>query len=57
MIAGDNTLFGATERAGRYTVTITATGFQPLVLPAIRVGKTADGCHVITEERRAALLR
>lgn len=37
---------GAGERAGAYTLTVTAPGFQPAAPRALTVGRTADGCHV-----------
>lgn len=37
---------GAGERAGTYTLTVTAPGFQPAAPRTLTVGRTADGCHV-----------
>ncbi len=49
----DNVLTGAWERAGRYTLRITAGGFEPLEVPGLRVSR--NDCHVNTLAIRAEL--
>lgn len=53
MASHDNVLTGAWERAGRYTLRVTAGGFEPLEIPGLRVSE--NGCHVNTLTLRAEL--
>ncbi|MBX2827918.1 MAG: hypothetical protein KTR22_07130 [Flavobacteriaceae bacterium] len=43
---------GAAEREGTYNISITSQLYTPANLNGITVGKTADDCHVVTEERQ-----
>ncbi|GAB5400911.1 MAG: hypothetical protein Aureis2KO_24960 [Aureisphaera sp.] len=43
---------GAAEREGTYDISVTSQSYTPATLNDIVVGKTADDCHVITEERQ-----
>ncbi len=43
----DNTFFGAGERLGTYTITVTKEGYQTFIAPPIDV--PANICHVITQ--------
>lgn len=53
-LPSDNVLFGATERAGLYTATVRADGYEEWQLSGIRV--TADECHVITRDLNVTLV-
>jgi hypothetical protein len=46
-------LYGADEREGLYTVSVTKTGYQPWVREGVRV--TAGACHVQTVHLEARL--
>lgn len=52
---GTKNFYGADERAGTYTITVTGTGYQPYVSNAVTV--TADRCHVVTQKISIALER
>ena len=47
-----NKFYGAYERAGSYTITVSGTGYQP---KTTTVTVTADECHVITQNVDIAL--
>ena len=53
-VFGDDTLFGAGERAGTYDVRITKDGYEDWT--AARVTVTADECHVRTVFLQANLV-
>ena len=50
---GDGEYAGAGERAGTYTLTVEADGFDTATVEDIVVGE--DECHVITESRDVTL--
>ncbi len=54
MMRVENWLLGAGERAGRYTATVTAPGFEPWSETGIRVDQ--GPCHVTRARLRADLV-
>jgi hypothetical protein len=56
--SGDSTSIGlAHERAGSFTVSVSAPGYRPFTASDVRVEKTPDGCHVQTNRIVARLQR
>ena len=52
---GDNYFYGASERAGSYTITVTKEGYITYESPS-PIEVRADECHVIPEVRDVTLV-
>jgi hypothetical protein len=53
LVVSSGNLWGASERAGNYAVTVSASGFEPWMMRNVRVSE--GRCHVITTELTAEL--
>jgi len=51
-----NTVMGAGERPGVYTITVRKSGYADWTRAGVAVGMTADGCHVSGVHLDAALV-